>query len=229
MSDDQNAKLLTRLAAMEQELATLRNAERKPTPQFDPVAFRTAFVNDPVGVLSKMGAPIDHVTRVLVANAMGDQAPQELKVLAAMGPQLSAAQALEAKVEALSRQLSDQGRKGTRESFQALATDKTKNPHLAKALSADPTLFDEDVASHGGSAEELAAKLETRLGKFSAVYAPPPVSEQNTETTVQSTQDTPAIAGALSGSVPPISQPTPGVFKAEDHQKLRDEVLRKHA
>ncbi len=238
MSDD-TAKLLTRLATMEAELASLRN--RKPeasAPAFDPAAFRAAFVADPVGTMTRMGAPVDHVTRVLVAHAMGDTAPPELKVLAAMGPQVNAAQALDAKVEALSRQLSDlnasSSKSGVRESFKAITADKTKYPHLAKALTADPGFFDEDLGTHGGSAEDFASKMEARLSKVGTVFgvtiAPPAASSEHADPNVQSQKDKPAaLEGALNGSPPPLPEPKAGVFTAEDHAKLRDETVRKYA
>ncbi len=217
---------------MEQELATLRSSKREP--QHDPVAFRTAFVADPIGTLTRMGAPVDHVTRVLVAHAMGEQAPPELRVLAAMGPQVSATSALDSKVDALSRQVStfleSQTKAGTRSSFQALAADKTKYPHLAKAFTADPSLFDDEVAT-GENALELAAKLEARLTKVAAVYAPPTASEGNADQPiVPSTKDEPAaLAGTTSGGVPPIPRSPTGVITPAEDKALRDEIVRKYS
>lgn len=234
MSDDLKKALdtaMSRLASLEAEVSGYRSRAREPEKaSFDPVAFRNAFVSDPVGTMTKMGAPVDHITRVLVANAMGDGAPPELKVLAAMGPQVSATHALDSKVETLSRQLSalveSQTKKGARESFQALATDKSKYPHLAKAYAVDSSLFDEDV-SRGGNAEEIATALETRLKKVASVYAPP-ASEANADSQQDpSTQVKPALASTMSGDPPPPPKDKVGLFTQDDHARLRDEIIRK--
>ena len=241
---DTESKLLARLAAMETELAALR----KPAPQSPPApAFDVgAFVRDPVGSMSKMGIPIDHVTRVLVANTMGDQAPPELKVLAAMGPQMSAVHALSSQTEALSRQFSElvsaQKAQGRTESWKALTSDKSKYPHLAKAVTAgvsrhlakavtaDPSLFDDELSSHGGTAEELATRLEAKLAKVAAVIAPPPASEANAVVPAQSQQSAPApVASTTSGGVPPIPQQPAGTLTPEAQRALREEIIRKYS
>jgi hypothetical protein len=222
--------LLTRIAALEAQLDSIRKSA-PAAPQFDPEAFRRAFVANPVGVLQQMGAPIDHITKVLVANAMGDNAPPELKVLASQGPQLMAHQALEAQVEALSRQLSTMNatsqKAGLREGLKTISADKSKYPNLAKAVAADPSLVDEELTGHGGTAEELAAKLEARLSKVAAIYAPPVASVNAANDTVQSTQDKPA--GAPDDGVPPIPKKPSGVFGPDEAKALRDEIVRKHA
>jgi hypothetical protein len=221
MSDE----LLRRLATMESELASLR---KPAAPAFDPNQFRQAFINDPVGTLTRMGAPVDHITKVLVANAMGDQAPPELKVLASQGPQLMAQQALEAQVEALSRQLSTMSassqKAGLRESLKTIGSDKSKYPNLSKAVAADPSLLDEELASHGGTAEELAAKVEARLAKVAAIYAPPSASAADAD------DDTPSTQGKPAGNdgVPPLQAKSPGAPTREELDRLKAEVLHKY-
>lgn len=219
------------MAKMETELAAFRSA--KPAPTFD----TQAFIRDPLGTMTRMGIPVDHVTKVLVANAMGEQAPPELKVLAAMGPQVSATHALDAKLEALSRQFSEltaaQKTQGARDSWKALIADKSKYPHLAKAVSADASLFDDELSAHGGTAEELAATIEAKLAKYAAVIAPPPASEANADTKAtdaQSKQSTPApLATTTSGGVPPIPQTPTGVLTPDAQKTLRDEIVRKYS
>lgn len=222
MSDD----LLRRLATLESELASLR---KPAAPAFDPNQFRQAFINDPVGTLTRMGAPVDHITKVLVANAMGDQAPPELKVLASQGPQLMAHQALEAQVEALSRQLSTMNassqKAGLRESLKTIGSDKTKYPNLSKAVAADPSLLDEELASHGGTAEELAAKVEARLTKMAAIYAPtPPASTEYADDDASSTQGKPAG----NDGVPPLQAKQSGPPTSEELARIKAEVLHKY-
>lgn len=193
---------------------------------------------DPVGVLTRLGVPVDFVTKVFVANALGDQAPPELKALAAMGPQVSHAAALDSKVESLSRQISTmteaEKKKAAVQSFKELAKDKTKYPSLAKALETEPSYIDDELAFMEGSAEEYAAKLEGRLSKAAKVFAPPPpASEANADTSgtpeTQADQSTKVKPATTSGSVPALKQSTPGVFTEEEHAKLRDEIVRKYS
>jgi len=217
---------------MEKELATLRST--KPEKQFDVNAFRNQFTQDPVGSLTKMGMSVDYVTKVLVANAMGDSAPAELRGLVQMGPVLSAQGALESRLEQLSRQVSSIVETGTknsiREGFRALTGDKTKYPNLAKAAAADSALFDTELEAHRGTAEEFATQVEARLAKLAAsLGVPPPASEGNADQPDQSTQVKPAATtAALSGSPPPLPVQKDGVFSKEDHTKLRDEIVRKY-
>lgn len=223
--------LLQKLAQLEAEVSALRKGAREPqAPQFDPNTFLRQLVTDPVGTLTRHNLPVDHVTRVLVANAMGDQAPPELKVLAAMGPQVSAQRALAEQVDALSRRLTDltSPKPPSVDSVKALTADKAKYPHLAKALAADPAFFTDAEIAAGGSAEEFAAQAEARLSKMAAVYAPPPASEANADPNGQSKQAAPADTPVTSGGVPPIPKPTGASFTQEDHVKLRDEIVRKH-
>lgn len=232
MSDTE--KLLARMAAMEAELAGFRKQAAKPTtPAFD----KAAFVRDPLGFMAQHGIPADHVTKVLVANAMGEQAPPELKVLAAMGPQMSHTLTLNEKLETLSRQFSElvssKQSEGKRESWKALIADKTKYPHLAKAVSADTSLFDDDLSAFGGTAEELAASIEAKLAKYAAVITPPPASEANADNAekadAQSTQSTPApLAATTAGGVPPIPQTPAGPPTPDQQKALRDEIVRKY-
>lgn len=210
---------------MEAELATLRAQKRETpaVPQFNP----HDFVRDPVGFMSRHGIPTEHVTRVLVASALGDQAPPELKVLASLGPQMSATRALEEKFDALSRQLAESASSSkARESAKALLSDKSKYPHLAKAFAADPSLEDEMVAA-GGNAEEYAKKMEARLKVVAP--APPPASDANAEAAKaaqdQSAQVQPATEGAPPKGDLPTLTPPGGQW---DHDRERDAVLRKH-
>ncbi len=230
MSDaDTISKLMTRLASLEQEVSRHRSA---PPAGIDPAAMRAGLISDPIGFMTKHGIPIDHVTRVAVAHAMGDNAPPELKVLAQMGPQVSETRELKSQLEQLSRQVSsfvDLGAKnGARESFRTLANDKAKYPHLARAVSADPDLFREELDRHGGTPEELATALEARQAKFAAAYGfqadPPPASGESAEATVQSTQGKPAV-----GDVPPLKTGGAGIFTPEEHLALRNEIVSKYA
>ncbi len=227
MSD--TAALIQKLAQLEAEVSSMRRSAKQESQGFTLDQIRDAYASDPVGFAKQIGVPVDHVTRVFVANAMGDQAPPELKVLASMGPQVNAARALDSKVEALSRQIStmteSQAKQSKRKSFEALTADKSKYPNLSKAASADPTLA-EEFESYGGTPEEFATRMENRL-KLVAPPAPT-ASDANADDPDPSTQVTPA-GTPNDGGVPPIPKKAEGVFTQEDHQKLRDEIVRKHS
>lgn len=233
MDDAKYEALLSRFAVMEAEVSGYRSRKQEPAG-LDPTAFKGQFTSDPLGTISRMGLPLDHITRVLVAHAMGDAAPPELKALAAMGPQVSATATLDAKVTELTRQLTEMtassSRNGVRTSFNALATDKVKYPNLSKALTAQPDLYNEELATRRGSADEIAAQLEAHLTKVAAIYAPQPASDEAAVSTPDpSTQIKPvAAAGALVGGVPPLPTVTQGVFTQDEHTKLRDEIVRKY-
>lgn len=229
MSDDLKKALdtaMSRIASLETEVSGYRKRPAEDTNKFDPAAFRQAFVQDPIGQMTKMGVPVDHITRVMVAHAMGDEAPPHLKVLAQMGPQVSATHALDDKVETLSRQLSTllakEGKTSARERLHALAKDKTAYPSLSSVLESHPSYFDDDL-SDGANVEDFAKRHEERLSKI----IPRTASNGNADTTAPSMQSKPATAGTISGDPPPIPTKPVGVFTQEDHSKLRDEIVRK--
>lgn len=182
---------------------------------------------DPIGTLAKHGANIDHYTKHFVANAMGDQAPAHLKEYVKMGQQLSnTTQTIESKIESLGRRLDEVVGGSRRESFQKLAADKDKYPHLAAAYAADPSLFEDEV-SQGSEAAEIATKLEARLAKLAPVFRPPTASAETAATdSAQVQQAKPApTAGALQGDPPPIVQPKPGAVTDDVYAQIKAEVV----
>ncbi len=219
---------LVSIARLEAEVAPLRAKSREPAG-INP----REYLADPIGTLRRAGFSDEHIqhsTRVHVANAMGDQAPPELKMLAQMGPTVSATSSLQNDVQVLRQRLEtyeNEGKaKAARESFKALAADKSKYPNLAKALAANPLLLDEQLGRHGGSAEEFANAQEA----LAALYAPPPVSVGNTDDQVPTSQQgKQAQGGGIDPTPPPIPQAKAGVFTPEDHAKLRDEIVRKNS
>jgi hypothetical protein len=237
MADDLSKQLeaaLSRIAAMESEMAPLRKGKESPQKQFDPNAFVRSFVADPIGMMAKMGVPKDHVTKILVADALGDEAPPELKMARQMGHQINSTSDLTQKLDELSRRieaLSDKdARQGTRESINKLVGDKAKYPHLAAALAKDPSLFDDDIASHKGSAEELVQSLEARTAKYAGALGAKvalPASGGNAEGTAPREQNGKPAWGS-SMDVPPIPQKQQGVWSEEDDQALRDEITSKY-
>lgn len=263
---DINAKLLEKLATLEAQVAAMSKPAKHPS--YDPA--------DPIGSLQAQGADLDTLTKMLVARTLGEQAPPEWRALTAIGPQVAATRALEAKLNALAdtvtQTTASMTKKAVRESFKAVTSDKTKYPALAKALAADPTFFDEDLDAHSGSAEDFAQRAEAKLQKLGYATPVPTASEEDADTSDdevldsaapsqedlqelgfdpnddsivangQSTQAESAEAAhrmaaapppkrerALNGQMPPQRGPKVGVFTADDHARLRDEVVRKYS
>jgi len=223
-------KLLARLAALETELSQYRAQRAAAKEPVDHTKeLQRQLLQDPVGTMQRMGLPVDHMTRVLVANALGDQAPPELKVLAQMGPQVSATNALASDLQAMRQRMEEleAERKATavRASFKAQAQDKQKYPHLAKAVSADASLFEDDIA-RGVTAEEL----ESRLARVAKAVAPAASTEyaeipQDPSTQVQAQEGEVSV----DPTPPPIPQKPRGLFTPEEHEALKGEILRKYS
>jgi hypothetical protein len=237
MADDKTIEAaLARIAAMESELSGYRSKAKEPPPkQFDPSAFVKAFIDDPISVMQKMGVPKEHVTKILVADALGKDAPPALQMQRHMGAQINTTTELSQKLDDLSRRLealSDKdARQGTRESLNKLISDKSKYPHLATALAKDPSFFDDDIASHKGDAEALATTLEARSAKYAGVLGAkvqPASVEKADQTEPKDQYGKPATVGSTTVDVPPIPQKQQGAWTEDDDRTLRDEMVRKY-
>lgn len=231
---DIDPKILARMAAMEQELSTLRARPQAAPVAFDPAAFARSMAQDPMGTLGKYGVPVEHVTKVLVAHALGDQAPPEARFAATQGQQVSAMMKMQSEFEAMRQSLAsfeaDKARSSTRDSLKSLTSDKSKYPNLGAAFAADPSLFDSDLASHKGDATALAQTLEDRLAKTAAalgVKVPQTASSDTAAATGQSTQAT-AQTGGIDPTPPSSTAKPRGVFDETEHARLRDEIVRKN-
>jgi hypothetical protein len=250
-----SAALESRIASLEAQLAaSIKSQTQAPqTPAFDVGAFKRAFVANPIGVLGEMGVnehELQHIQRVHVAHQLGDSAPHELKMLAQMGPQISATNTLASSVEAISRRLDErdqrESQQAVRSSFASLVVDKSKYPHLSAAYAADPSMFDTEVAGYKGNAAELATALETRQAKIAAIYRPAPAQTASDEDAEnkgtkpddepgdepdehdQSKQVKPALAGTMSGDPPIPQQKDAGLLNPEEDAKLKAQILRKY-
>lgn len=233
MAEDQLAQALARITALESELAPLRNKAKEPAAApFDVAGFQQKFAKefvkeftrDPNGMLSKMGAPVEHIRGLMIADALGDQAPPQLQALRQQGPMLNEMSIIRDNLQELSRRLegieTERTRGSTRESFKTLSSDKAKYPHLADAIAANPALFDGELDGHKGDASTLADTLEARLSTLAKVYKAQPASAGNADTIAQGQNAKPAL-GSAQVDVPPIP-------KSElDAQALRDEIVRK--
>lgn len=241
MSDDltkQLATALSRIAALESRQAPAHVA----APQgIDAAQLRRELTNDPIGTLTRLGVPIDHVTRVAVANALGNDAPAELRMLAQMGPQVSAQQALASELAATRQRLEAIEQRDTRSvaksSFSSLAANKTKYPLLAAAIAKNPTLFDSDVDSHKGDAAALADTIEGRIKSYNdALGITPPASSGNADSAkdqssqVKQAQPGSVVSGGTVDQTPPTgTSPAKGVFSQAEHDALKDRIIRKYS
>lgn len=233
MSDDLKRALdtaLARIAALETARQPSPAAPHKP--DFDPQAFARAFATDPVGVMTRMGVPVDHVSRVLVAHQLGDAAPLELRMLAQQGPMMSAHQALASDLQTVRQRLEtyeERDRKvARREGFSALASDKTKYPTLAAAYAKNPKLFDSEVESFQGDPAAYAESMNARLTALApALGTTPPASSENAAAQGQSSQAKQAH-GAVDMTPPPLPSSNSGVFNQEAHEAAKARVLAKY-
>ncbi len=241
MSETDISKLLSRIATLEARAeATARAPAAPQTNGIDPAEFLRAYAADPIGTLQAIGASpqiLDYSAKSHVVYAMeaaGQTPPHQLKALVSMGPQISATNALASEVQSLRQRIELQDTEKTKavrsQAYKALISDKSKYPSLAKAMSADPTLFDGDLDGFGGTAEEFAVAQEARLAKLAPALGAPAASAANAEATktTESKQVEPALASGMN-TAPPLPEKSVGVFTADDHASLRDEIVRKHS
>lgn len=229
---------LARIAALE---ARLTGQPAAPQPQgVDPQQLARALTQDTVGTLARLGVDVNHVSKVLVAHQLGDAAPEPLRIYAQQGPLMSATQAVTAEVQSLRQRLDTYEQRDAqaarRQSFNALAADKTKYPRLAAVMAKSPELLASELDSHQGDTASLADAIEQRLAALApALGAPPPqpASQANAESTTQgqSTQAKQAQPGAtgLDPTPPPIPQAQTGPWTPEMDRELRDRIIRKHS
>lgn len=225
---------LARIAALEAG----KSAPAAPQPgTFTREQIAQALTSDFIGTLKQLGVPVEYATKVAVAHGLGDQAPPELRTLAQQGPMLSQQMALGSEVQAMRQRLEQfeerERQSQLRTSFNALASDKTKYPFLAAVYAKTPSVIDAELSAHKGDAAALATALETRHKAIAeAAGYIPPASEGNAERLGQSTQAKQAQATGVNG-LDPTPPPLPegaktGLFKPEDHDALKERILRKY-
>lgn len=224
---------LTRIAALENELARLRSAA-------SPQAIKQQLVTNPAGFFASLSLTPEertHVQRVTVAEALGDQAPPEMKMFAALGPQIAQSSQLATAIQDLSRRMDElvvapRKAEATRESVKALIADKTKYPHLSVAFTANPALLDAKLKGRSGEAADIATDLEAEAALFATAYgykAEPAqaASENAEEKEAPSIQSKPAPLAGARMDVPPIPGAVVGPLTPEEDTKLKEEFLRK--
>jgi len=229
-----STEFLTRIAVLETELAKLRAAN-------SPGAIKQQLVNNPAGFFASLGLTPEektHVQRVTVADALGDQAPPEMRMLAQLGPQIAQQSQLAATIEALSRRVEElvvapRKAEETRTSLNALIANKEAYPFLSAAIAKNPSLLDSKVKNRTGEAADIAKELEAEAKEFATAFgyqAPAqPASDANAETNkdAQSTQSKPAPLAGAQMIVPPIPGATVGPLTPEEDKQLKEEFLRK--
>lgn len=225
---DDTATLMAKLAALETKLSDKKDA--------DPAALAREIARNPVAAFQKYGINKDHVTQVLVADALGDQAPPALRTAAALGPTVAAQSELAAEMAAL-RQRLDAAEKASAsriamESTKTHAADKSKYPHLARALANDPDLIQAEIERTGASAQDAAAKVEAQLARAAKAMGYVPADGKKSDDTAR--EDDPGattsrkVTAHEGGNPPPVNR---GSAKAgwseEDRDTLRDNIVRK--
>lgn len=229
---------------MEAELSKLRSQNRNPEPQIDLAKLKEQLIQDPTGFLANVMKLSEHerlhVNRVNFAHMLGDQAPQEMRYLAQLGPQVAQQSALAAAVNDLSRLVDEQVVKpkkaeSTRESIKALLADKAKYPHLATAIANNPTLLDSKVIGRTGSAEEIVQALESEAAAYATAFGVKPAPAQpasdnaDSNKAAQSTESKSApLAGTPVGDPPPLPPPSPGPITPDEDKRIREELSRKY-
>ena len=228
MSDTEN-KLLERIAALEGKLSA------PPAGQsFDK---RKATLN-PIGYFKELGMDITHLSRHFVANALGKDCPPELSAMVQMGPQIAATSHLEELVTSLSRKVDQLATRQSVDSLKTKPVDHAKYPTLAAAVKADPSILDRELASIGDtvSPEEALKKVEEKLSTYAKAFNfKPPSSQDTNKTETIQNPDGSAIKSDItpatvpSGEVPPLlPNSSGGVFTADEHERLKNAVLRKN-
>lgn len=231
---DPQAVLMAKIAAMETELASLRKQDKPSGP--DSASVLAELRRNPTAAMAKYGIDRDYVTKVLVAEALGDKAPPELRAMAALGPQVAAQSELAAEMAALRQRLDasekESARRTTLESTKNLAADKTKYPHLSKALANDPSLIEDEIRTAGVSASEAASAVEARLARAAkALGVTPPPSQENGNTATGAdtgaTTTSTKVTAHMGGDPPQIPQgKAKSGFTEDDKAALRDEIVR---
>lgn len=172
------ASAVSKIGTLEAELRGRPAPPTNPMPDFN--KFKEALFLDPIGTMKEMGAGtdvIDYARDVFIADKLGDQAPPKMRILAAQGPGVIAAQKQETAIAALSRKvddfLSDQTNASKRKEFaDAITQMKDKYPNLVKAHTVAGDDIESELTSAGGSVSDFLAAQEAKWSKFGLVSPP---------------------------------------------------------
>lgn len=222
---------LAKIAALETEVAPLRARVAQPAAP-DLNAIRQSLISDPHGTLTKLGFSQDqsaHVANSLAAAHLGDKAPPQLRAAAMAGPLMARTDDLTVKMDRLAGQFqaftAEQQSARTRSEATKIAGEK--NPHVARALAADPSILDEVMAA-GGSPQDVAARLVRIAQAFAPATSHPASTDagQQQAAGIQQAKATGGPAMGPAGDPPPLSDRTPSRgFTEEERVRLRDKIV----
>lgn len=225
--------LYSKIAVLESELAQLRS-------QASPTAIKQRLISNPQGFYAALQLTPEeklHVQRVTVAEALGDQAPPDMRMYSAMGPAIAQQGQLAATIEQLSRRIDElvvapRKAEETRESFKALIANKEQYPFLSAAAAKNPSLIDMKMKGRTGDAAEIAKELEAEAKTFAEAYGftpAQPASDANAENKdAQSNQSKPAPLAGATIDVPPLPTNYVGPLTPEKDRELQEEISRKY-
>ena len=225
--------LLSRIAALETELSQHRSRNT-------PTAIKQQLLMNPQGFYNAIGMTPDeriHLQRVTVAEVLGDQAPQDMKMYAAQGPQVAQMSQLTATLDALSRRVEElvvaaRQAEAARESLKALIANKVEYPHFSAAVAANPALLDAKLKGRTGEAAVIAKELEEEAKQFATAYgykAPAqPASDDAAKTEAQSLESKPAPLAGASMDAPPLPGAQTGPLTDEEDRRIQEELNRKY-
>lgn len=231
---DETTKLLERLAALEAKLSA-NKAEPASGVMFD----KRRATLDPIGYFKELGLDNKHIARHYVADTLGKDCPPELATMVQIGPQIAATSHLEEQLASLSRKV-EEVIKGTKTaSLKTTTVDSAKYPTLAAAIKADSTILDRELAKIGDVADTSVAfaKIEENLAPYAKAFGfktPTTPSDSHAHTSLQTPDGGPVKpeikpASALAGEVPSLlATPSSGALTADEHDRLKSAVLKKH-
>jgi hypothetical protein len=222
-------ELLNRIAALENELAPLRGRN---------VVTKQQLLTNPLGAYASLGLTPEekmHVQRVNFADALGDQAPPDMRMYAQLGPQMAQMSSLATAFEALSRRVEEmvvvpKQAETTRESVKALIANKEVYPFLSAAVAANPALLDARTKGRTGEAADIAKELEAEAALFATTYGYKPAqpASENADKSAPSQQSKPASLVGAAMDVPPLPEGHVGPITPEEDKRLQDEISKKY-
>lgn len=243
------ALALARIAELDAQLAALRKEREAPRPPPEKPKRTSVTAEDlrynPMAALAELGINDEVLAQFLVAKHAGPNAPVDLRVQAALMPQLGAIrEQTRGDVEALRARLEEYEAREAQRTFQASmqkalsGISSEKFPTLSRALAADAdgTTADllkaaEDRAkaaggTSGSSIDEVLTQVEAMYATLAKRIAPPAPAASTQGSTPKPATTTrsapPATMANLSG-VPPKA--ASDLTHEEQLARLRDEIL----
>jgi hypothetical protein len=248
--NDVVAKLLTKLTDMEAQIAALKGGAPAAVEPTQPAGNQNLdswedFHEDPWTAMERRGIDPQHVARAMVAKAMGNDAPQDLRAEVRTGAKLAQTNQqiaqLTAQVQSLTKEL---GRRDYYSELNSYTPAADSTPATAEMLKANPTWVKEQVkavvqedayarAKVPGAKPltpaEVYQRLEARIAPvYSALRPPQPASVTPSQAAAPQTPtaaQTVPLASSLGGAPP--AAPAPSTWEDKVNAIMKD-VLSKH-